>query len=288
MRSGRIQPAEVEEHQGTTLDGDSIPLPCHRALVDVPVGHVAARMANDVVRKAVDEVDPPLIGEHHVGVVDDGISLEARPPEPEEPAVDGADPGPYESQVVDAGGQEVSFGGGPPVAGKGPEVVRGHDNVVFGGKVGELAHASEYLDVRVEIEHRLTRSLQEMREQPGLDGRRELQDGVMGGHLPSQLLPEPHITEREYRKRLIAGLDRFVVDHQYPQRDVGVVTVEGLRQHPGPGQIIAGHNAAAGEIPHRWIVQDVPAAVDPKDDHRPRSASSIRSMSPRPGKASGP
>src|SRR5664280_1984153 len=162
--SGRIEPAEVKEHQGSPVYQHRFSLSGQRALSNVPVGHVAGRVANHVVRKTVDEVNPPLICEHHVGVVDQTVALKALPPELQESTLDSTDPGSDEAEVVSARSQEVGFGGRLAVTGQWLEVMRGDHHTVQRAEIRKVSHPSENLDVGIKIQHRLVGFFQEMRE----------------------------------------------------------------------------------------------------------------------------
>ena len=100
-----VESAEVEEPKRRAVDQVASSVPRERPRVKVPVGDVISRILEDeMFEKRRDEVDPTLVGEHHLAPRQSALhawSIATTSPETAGIAVSHAD----EPEVVDAGRQ---------------------------------------------------------------------------------------------------------------------------------------------------------------------------------------
>ncbi len=126
----RVEAAEVKESERTPVDEVSAIVARELAGVKIPVRDVVAGVLQDVVvEERRHEVDPPLVGEHHLRDVDERLAPRALPPPVEERARARADPD--EAEIVDTGGKHEEAVDLPFVLRIGAHRVRREHDAVF-------------------------------------------------------------------------------------------------------------------------------------------------------------
>ena len=173
MRLIRVVATEVEELQGQPVHLVGPGADGQVAMVEVPIGHVAAGVAgDDAVEDPGHEVDPSLIDEAHVAGIDIALTPEALHPEVQEGERRLSHPD--EAEVVDSGGQYGRLRRHLAVVWHRSRHVGGEDDAVLLGPCGDVFQPMEDLDVRVDVQNRCEVPAEEGGQEPRLHRRGEL------------------------------------------------------------------------------------------------------------------
>jgi hypothetical protein len=119
------------------------------------------------------------------------------------------------------------------------------DEVVVAQQPVHILERTVHLDVGVEVRDAFHPPIvEEVPKQPRLDRRGQLEHGVQRRHLVEAL--DPEVRWGDHLEGLGGRVDSAVelVDHEHPAGPVGMMGAEGLRQHPGERDVIAGDDRA--------------------------------------------
>jgi hypothetical protein len=192
--------------------------------VQVPVGDVVLRVAHDrtIGYEPRREIEPALVDEEALQRIDSAVVQEALAPPPQQRVRLLARAERDVTEVVDTREQDVDLARALAVIGERHRVVRREHDRVRARQLVEVLERAEDPDVRVEVRDRPVALTEQVRQQPRLDRRRELQDRVAQGHLLE--LGAADLLWSEDRERLLRGVDvAFVlVDRQDEARPLGM------------------------------------------------------------------
>lgn len=257
LRPLEVVAAEVEEAQGHVAHPPgAVPLR-QRAVGEVPVGHVVARIAQDLHprQEGRGEVHPALIHEQPLIHLVQAPAVEAARPPVEERQGALVEREAEEAQVVDARQQDLPLRRHGQVFDRRRQVGRQH-GVGAAQSVVELPEVAEDQDVGIEVAGPVAaQGAVEVEEEPGLDRGGQLEDRVaereMGEAWDAELVREGD----GERLVLIAMPGLRVVDDEHADLPLGVPGEERTGERPRVSEVVVRDDGAGqGRLHSKWTL----------------------------------